>query len=70
MGCVCNDSVIRNGTLLGRPTEGALMALAMKVGGRVMWNAFAPPDPLPIITEAFADSRHKIRGAELLFVPK
>lgn len=46
------------------------MALAMKVGGRVMWNAFAPPDPLPIITEAFADSRHKIRGAELLFVPK
>ncbi|XP_019719199.1 calcium-transporting ATPase type 2C member 1 isoform X1 [Hippocampus comes] len=32
VGSVCNDSVIRNGTLLGRPTEGALMALAMKMG--------------------------------------
>ncbi|XP_075901927.1 calcium-transporting ATPase type 2C member 1 isoform X3 [Nelusetta ayraudi] len=31
-GCVCNDSVIRNRTLLGRPTEGALIALAMKMG--------------------------------------
>ncbi|KAM6967964.1 calcium-transporting ATPase type 2C member 1 isoform 1-T1 [Aplochiton taeniatus] len=31
-GCVCNDSVIRNHTLMGRPTEGALVALAMKMG--------------------------------------
>uniref|UniRef100_A0A7N6AYE8 Calcium-transporting ATPase n=1 Tax=Anabas testudineus TaxID=64144 RepID=A0A7N6AYE8_ANATE len=31
VGCVCNDSVIRNHNLLGRPTEGALIALAMKV---------------------------------------
>lgn len=31
VGCVCNDSVIRNHSLLGRPTEGALIALAMKV---------------------------------------
>ncbi|MEQ2217757.1 hypothetical protein XENOCAPTIV_021725 [Xenoophorus captivus] len=30
VGCVCNDSVIRNHNLLGRPTEGALIALAMK----------------------------------------
>ncbi|MBN3305544.1 AT2C1 ATPase, partial [Amia calva] len=29
-GCVCNDAVIRNNTLMGRPTEGALIALAMK----------------------------------------
>ncbi|XP_067093315.1 calcium-transporting ATPase type 2C member 1 isoform X3 [Osmerus mordax] len=29
-GCICNDSVIRNNTLMGRPTEGALVALAMK----------------------------------------
>lgn len=28
---MCNDSLIRNHTLLGRPTEGALIALAMKV---------------------------------------
>ncbi|XP_030605809.1 calcium-transporting ATPase type 2C member 1 [Archocentrus centrarchus] len=32
VGCVCNDSVIRNHTLQGRPTEGALIALAMKMG--------------------------------------
>lgn len=31
-GCVCNDAVIRNGTLMGQPTEGALIALAMKMG--------------------------------------
>uniref|UniRef100_A0A672KNJ2 Calcium-transporting ATPase n=1 Tax=Sinocyclocheilus grahami TaxID=75366 RepID=A0A672KNJ2_SINGR len=30
-GCVCNDAVIRSNTLMGRPTEGALIALAMKV---------------------------------------
>uniref|UniRef100_A0A096N3D4 Calcium-transporting ATPase n=1 Tax=Papio anubis TaxID=9555 RepID=A0A096N3D4_PAPAN len=29
-GCVCNDAVIRNNTLMGKPTEGALIALAMK----------------------------------------
>uniref|UniRef100_A0A672GRA8 Calcium-transporting ATPase n=2 Tax=Salarias fasciatus TaxID=181472 RepID=A0A672GRA8_SALFA len=32
VGCVCNDSVIRNYSLLGRPTEGALLSLAMKMG--------------------------------------
>ncbi|XP_067857944.1 calcium-transporting ATPase type 2C member 1 isoform X2 [Heptranchias perlo] len=31
-GCVCNDAVIRNDTLMGQPTEGALVALAMKMG--------------------------------------
>uniref|UniRef100_A0A8B9DZ50 P-type Ca(2+) transporter n=2 Tax=Anser cygnoides TaxID=8845 RepID=A0A8B9DZ50_ANSCY len=31
-GCVCNDAVIRNNTLMGKPTEGALIALAMKMG--------------------------------------
>nr|XP_006004265.1 PREDICTED: calcium-transporting ATPase type 2C member 1 [Latimeria chalumnae] len=31
-GCVCNDAVIRNNTLMGQPTEGALIALAMKMG--------------------------------------
>uniref|UniRef100_G3VVC4 Calcium-transporting ATPase n=1 Tax=Sarcophilus harrisii TaxID=9305 RepID=G3VVC4_SARHA len=32
VGCVCNDAVIRNNTLMGKPTEGALIALAMKMG--------------------------------------
>ncbi|XP_018612733.1 calcium-transporting ATPase type 2C member 1 isoform X1 [Scleropages formosus] len=31
-GCICNDAVIRNNTLMGRPTEGALIALTMKMG--------------------------------------
>ena len=31
-GCVCNDAVIRNNTLMGKPMEGALIALAMKMG--------------------------------------
>ncbi|XP_055514522.1 calcium-transporting ATPase type 2C member 1 isoform X1 [Leucoraja erinacea] len=31
-GCVCNDAVIRIDALMGQPTEGALIALAMKMG--------------------------------------
>ncbi|KAM8967063.1 calcium-transporting ATPase type 2C member 1 [Pelodytes ibericus] len=31
-GCVCNDAEIRNNTLMGKPTEGALIALSMKMG--------------------------------------
>lgn len=32
VGCVCNNAVIQNDTLLGQPTEGALIALALKYG--------------------------------------
>uniref|UniRef100_A0A1L8DF23 Calcium-transporting ATPase n=2 Tax=Nyssomyia neivai TaxID=330878 RepID=A0A1L8DF23_9DIPT len=32
IGAVCNNAVIQNGTLLGQPTEGALLAVAMKSG--------------------------------------
>lgn len=32
VGCVCNNAVIQNDTLLGQPTEGALLALSMKFG--------------------------------------
>ncbi|CAH2283012.1 calcium-transporting ATPase type 2C member 1 isoform X1 [Pelobates cultripes] len=31
-GCVCNDAEIRNNILMGKPTEGALIALSMKMG--------------------------------------
>lgn len=31
-GCVANNAVIRNNAVMGQPTEGALIALAMKVG--------------------------------------
>ncbi|CAI9616619.1 unnamed protein product [Staurois parvus] len=30
-GCVANNAIIRNGTLMGQPTEGALLVLAMKM---------------------------------------
>uniref|UniRef100_A0A8C9F975 ATPase secretory pathway Ca2+ transporting 1 n=1 Tax=Pavo cristatus TaxID=9049 RepID=A0A8C9F975_PAVCR len=43
-GCVCNDALIRNNTLMGKPTEGALIALAMKVdtslGSELFWVCF------------------------------
>uniref|UniRef100_A0A1B6MH31 Calcium-transporting ATPase n=2 Tax=Graphocephala atropunctata TaxID=36148 RepID=A0A1B6MH31_9HEMI len=32
VGCVCNNAVINGETLLGQPTEGALLAVAMKNG--------------------------------------
>lgn len=51
-GCVCNDSVIRNNNLLGRPTEGALVALAMKVNPSSTptgFRASGPPGPSPNI---------------------
>lgn len=31
VGCVCNNAMINDETLLGQPTEGALLAVAMKV---------------------------------------
>lgn len=32
VGCVCNNAIIQNDILLGQPTEGALIAVAMKFG--------------------------------------
>ncbi|CAM9727471.1 unnamed protein product [Lampetra fluviatilis] len=32
VACVCNDAVLRDGVLLGAPTEGALLNLAAKLG--------------------------------------
>lgn len=32
IGAVCNNAIIQDGTLLGQPTEGALLAAAMKCG--------------------------------------
>ncbi len=30
-GCICNNAQIRNGTLMGQPTEGAMVAVGLKV---------------------------------------
>ena len=32
-GCIANNAIIRKNAVMGQPTEGALVALAMKVGG-------------------------------------
>nr|XP_057908830.1 calcium-transporting ATPase type 2C member 1 [Doryrhamphus excisus] len=51
VGCVCNDSVIRNGTLLGRPTEGALIALAMKMGLESLQQEYVRQEEHPFTSE-------------------
>ena len=43
IGCVCNNAQIINGTVLGQPTEGALMVLALKVCDQV--DSYAPKNP-------------------------
>ncbi|XP_061838929.1 calcium-transporting ATPase type 2C member 1 isoform X2 [Nerophis lumbriciformis] len=51
VGCVCNDSVIRNETLLGRPTEGALIALAMKMGLESLQQEYVRQEEYPFTSE-------------------
>ncbi|XP_062254365.1 calcium-transporting ATPase type 2C member 1 isoform X2 [Platichthys flesus] len=51
VGCVCNDSVIRNHTLLGRPTEGALIALAMKMGLESLQKEYVRLEEHPFTSE-------------------
>ncbi|XP_057197065.1 calcium-transporting ATPase type 2C member 1 isoform X4 [Triplophysa rosa] len=50
-GCVCNDAVIRNNTLMGRPTEGALIALAMKMGLEGVQKEFVRLAEIPFSSE-------------------
>ncbi|XP_072316304.1 calcium-transporting ATPase type 2C member 1 [Eucyclogobius newberryi] len=51
VGCVCNDSVIRSHTLLGRPTEGALIALAMKMGLESLQQEYVRVEEVPFSSE-------------------
>ncbi|XP_026225609.1 calcium-transporting ATPase type 2C member 1 [Anabas testudineus] len=51
VGCVCNDSVIRNHNLLGRPTEGALIALAMKLGLESLQQEYVRLEEHPFTSE-------------------
>ena len=60
---LCNESSIRDGKLIGDPTEGALLALALKGGGRRGGNpgisAASPAASSPRIAEIPFDSAHK-----------
>uniref|UniRef100_A0A3P8PXI7 Calcium-transporting ATPase n=1 Tax=Astatotilapia calliptera TaxID=8154 RepID=A0A3P8PXI7_ASTCA len=51
VGCVCNDSIIRNHNVLGRPTEGALIALAMKVGLEGLQREYVRVEEHPFSSE-------------------
>uniref|UniRef100_A0A673B2S3 P-type Ca(2+) transporter n=1 Tax=Sphaeramia orbicularis TaxID=375764 RepID=A0A673B2S3_9TELE len=51
VGCVCNDSIIRSHTLLGRPTEGALIALAMKMGLESIQQEYVRVEEHPFTSE-------------------
>ncbi|KAF5900057.1 calcium-transporting ATPase type 2C member 1 isoform X2, partial [Clarias magur] len=50
-GCVCNDAVVRNNALMGRPTEGALIALAMKLGLESVQQEFVRLEEIPFSSE-------------------
>ncbi|XP_056122152.1 calcium-transporting ATPase type 2C member 1 [Rhinichthys klamathensis goyatoka] len=50
-GCVCNDALIRSNTLMGRPTEGALIALAMKMGLEGLQQEFVRLEEIPFSSE-------------------
>ncbi|XP_068567695.1 calcium-transporting ATPase type 2C member 1 isoform X2 [Cebidichthys violaceus] len=51
VGCVCNDSVIRNHNVLGRPTEGALIALSMKMGLESLQQEYVRLEERPFSSE-------------------
>ncbi|XP_048010115.1 calcium-transporting ATPase type 2C member 1 [Megalobrama amblycephala] len=50
-GCVCNDAMIRSNNLMGRPTEGALIALAMKMGLEGLQQEFVRLEEIPFSSE-------------------
>ncbi|KAJ8290825.1 hypothetical protein GJAV_G00018010 [Gymnothorax javanicus] len=50
-GCICNDAVIRNNKLMGRPTEGALIALAMKMGLEGVQREYIRKEEYPFSSE-------------------
>ena len=56
---LCNDSSIRDGKLIGDPTEGALLALAGKGGEPRELNATSLAADSPRIAEIPFDSAHK-----------
>ncbi|XP_063054709.1 calcium-transporting ATPase type 2C member 1 isoform X2 [Engraulis encrasicolus] len=48
---LCNDAIIRNGTLMGKPTEGALIALGMKMGLEGVRHEYVRRQETPFTSE-------------------
>ncbi|XP_057291118.1 calcium-transporting ATPase type 2C member 1-like isoform X1 [Hydractinia symbiolongicarpus] len=49
--CVCNNASIRNGVLLGQPTEGALLAVGLKLGLVRINEEYECIDEVPFTSE-------------------
>uniref|UniRef100_A0A914PLQ5 Calcium-transporting ATPase n=1 Tax=Panagrolaimus davidi TaxID=227884 RepID=A0A914PLQ5_9BILA len=51
IGCVCNNAQVINGSVLGQPTEGALMVLAAKTQLEISRNYFKRVHEIPFKSE-------------------
>jgi P-type Ca2+ transporter type 2C len=60
IGCVCNNAIIQSDQLLGQPTEGALLAVAMKHG------MYAAADQFIRIQEYPFSSEQKMMGVKVV----
>uniref|UniRef100_UPI00358E72F4 calcium-transporting ATPase type 2C member 1 isoform X1 n=1 Tax=Myxine glutinosa TaxID=7769 RepID=UPI00358E72F4 len=50
-GCVCNNTIVRENNLMGQPTEGALLALAMKMGLKGLREDYIRKSEIPFSSE-------------------
>uniref|UniRef100_A0A8C5JXF3 Calcium-transporting ATPase n=1 Tax=Jaculus jaculus TaxID=51337 RepID=A0A8C5JXF3_JACJA len=50
-GCVANNAVVRKNTMMGQPTEGALIALAMKMGLKDIKDSYVRKEEMPFSSE-------------------
>uniref|UniRef100_A0A8C0DPJ2 Calcium-transporting ATPase n=1 Tax=Balaenoptera musculus TaxID=9771 RepID=A0A8C0DPJ2_BALMU len=50
-GCVANNAIIRKNAVMGQPTEGALMALAMKMGLSDIKDSYMRKKEIPFSSE-------------------
>ncbi|CAK5091987.1 unnamed protein product [Meloidogyne enterolobii] len=52
IGCVCNNAQLANGTVIGQPTEGALMVLAMKTNMDTLCNNIRRLHEIPFTSDS------------------
>ncbi|XP_078400696.1 calcium-transporting ATPase type 2C member 2-like isoform X3 [Cetorhinus maximus] len=72
-GCLCNNAVIREDTLVGQPTEGALIALAMKMDLDHVKQSYTRKNEYPFSSEQkwmAVKCAHKSRETEEIYFMK
>uniref|UniRef100_A0A914LZI5 Calcium-transporting ATPase n=1 Tax=Meloidogyne incognita TaxID=6306 RepID=A0A914LZI5_MELIC len=52
IGCICNNAQLANGTVIGQPTEGALMVLAMKTNMDTLCNNIRRLHEIPFTSDS------------------